>query len=155
MTVAFPEQETTLVAPGLYMKISQAFRKTVALTPLPDVGQYEITQNPDDRWKYRTPSLRNFALTGTYMHDGTVHSLKEVIAFYNQGGISHNENGFPNVTQSPIIKPLGLTEKESDDLVAFLKTLNGDNITELISDAFATPVGDTISNEPIASNDDN
>jgi len=145
MTIASPEQETMLVAPGLYMKVSQSFRKTVGLTPLPDVGQYEITQNPDDRWKYRTPSLRNVALTGPYMHDGTMHSLKEVIAFYNQGGISHNENGFPNVTQSPLIKPLALTEQESDDLVAFLNTLNGDNIAELISDAFATPVGDTIS----------
>ena len=145
MTVASPEQETMLIDPGLYMKISQAFRKTVALTPLPDIGQYEITQNPDDRWKYRTPSLRNVALTGPYMHDSTIHSLKEVIAFYNQGGICHNENSFPNVTQSLLIKPLDLTEQESDDLVAFLNTLNGDNVDELISDAFATPVGDTIS----------
>jgi len=40
---------------------------------------------------------------------------------------------------------LGLTEQESKELVAFLNTLNGDNVAELISDAFATPVGDTIS----------
>jgi cytochrome c peroxidase len=138
-----PEDETMLVAPGLYMSISKSFRDTVSLPPLADVGYYEITQNPDDRWKYRTPSLRNVALTAPYMHDGTMHSLKEVIAFYNQGGVSQNENGFPNVTQSPLIKPLGLTNQESSDLIAFLNTLNGDNIAELISDAFATPVGDT------------
>jgi len=140
-----PEKETMLVAPGLYMDIAKSFRDTVAATPLPDVGYYEITQNPDDRWKYRTPSLRNVALTAPYMHDGSMHDLTTVIAFYNQGGISQNENGVPNVTQSPLIKPLGLTEQESSDLVAFLNTLNGDNMAELISDAFATPVGDTTS----------
>lgn len=144
MSVEQPEKETMLVAPGLYMDIAKSFRDTVALTPLPDVGYYEITQHPDDRWKYRTPTLRNVALTAPYMHDGTMHDLETVIAFYNQGGISQNENGSPNVTQSPLIKPLGLTELESNDLVAFLNTLNGDNMAELISDAFATPVGDTI-----------
>lgn len=145
MTVANPEKETMLVAPGLYMNISQSFRKTVGLTPLPDVGAYEVSQNPDDRWKYRTPSLRNIALTAPYMHDGTINDLESVVAIYNQGGYTQNERGFPNKTLSPLIKPLGLTEQESKDIVAFLNTLNGDNVTELISDAFATPVGDVVS----------
>jgi cytochrome c peroxidase len=54
-----------------------------------------------------------------------------------------NESGFPNVTQSPLIQPLGLTENEINDLIAFMETLTGDNIAEVISDAFSTPVGDT------------
>ena len=69
--------------------------------------------------------------------------LDSVITYYNQGGFPKNESNFPNVTQSPIIKPLGLTDEESSDLITFLKTLTGDNIEEVISDAFATPVGDT------------
>ena len=108
-----------------------------------DVGVYEVTQNPDDRWKYRTPTLRNVILTAPYMHDGSMPDLKEVIAFYNQGGMLKNESGFPNVTQSPLIQPLGLTENEINDLIAFMETLTGDNIAEVISDAFSTPVGDT------------
>ena len=145
MSVAKPEKETMLVAPGLYLDVVQSFRNTVGLKPLPDVGYYEVTQNPDDRWKYRTPSLRNVALTAPYMHDGSINDLESVIALYNQGGFSQNEKGTLNKTQSHIIKPLGLTEQESKELVAFLNTLNGDNVAELISDAFATPVGDTIS----------
>ncbi len=141
---AQPEEQTMLVAPGLYMNIAKSFRDTVALAPLPDVGYYEITQHPDDRWKYRTPTLRNVALTAPYMHDGSMHELKTVVEFYNQGGVSESENGVPNVTQSPLIKPLGLTEQEMEDIVAFLNTLNGDNIAEVISDAFAVPVGDTV-----------
>ena len=69
--------------------------------------------------------------------------MQEVIAFYNQGGMLKNENGFPNVTQSPLINPLGLSEDEIEDIVAFLMTLTGDNIAEIVSDAFSAPVGDT------------
>ena len=77
------------------------------------------------------------------MHNGSMLDLESVVSYYNEGGFLDNGSGFPNVTQSPLIKPLGLTEEESGDLVAFLKTLTGDNIDEVISDAFATPVGDT------------
>ena len=77
------------------------------------------------------------------MHDGSMSDLESVISYYNKGGFLDNGSGFPNVTQSPLIKPLGLSEDESSDLLAFLNTLTGDNIEEVISDAFATPVGDT------------
>lgn len=138
------EQETMLVAPGLYMDIAKSFRDIVALPPLADVGQYEITQRPEDRWKYRTPSLRNVALTAPYMHNGAVHDLESVINIYNQGGIRQTEKGLINPTLSPLIKPLGLTQEERESLVAFLQTLTGDNVAELISDAFSVPVGDTL-----------
>ncbi len=138
---AEPETKRTLIAPGVYIDIKTSVINTFA-TKQGDLGYYEVTQNPDDRWKYRTSSLRNIALTAPYMHNGSMLDLDSVIAYYNQGGFPKNENNFPNVTQSPIIKPLGLTKSESDDLVAFLKTLTGDNVAEVISDAFATPVGD-------------
>jgi cytochrome c peroxidase len=138
-----PEKERMLIAPGTYAYVVKSKKDLVGLPRMADVGVYEVTQDPDDRWKYRTPTLRNVAITAPYMHDGSMHNLTEVIAFYNQGGVLENEKGFPNVTQSPLIKPLGLTESEVKDLVAFMMTLTGDNVVEIISDAFATPVGDT------------
>jgi cytochrome c peroxidase len=79
--------------------------------------------------------LRNVALTAPYMHNGSISTLKEVVDFYNQGGIS-NEN------LDPLINPLNLNNAEIDDLTAFLESLTGDNIDELVADAFAAPVGD-------------
>jgi cytochrome c peroxidase len=99
------------------------------------LGRYEVTQNPQDRWKYKTPSLRNINLTAPYMHNGSLETLQQVVEFYNRGGIA-------NETLDPLIKPLNLTAQEMDELTAFLKSLTGDNVKELVSDAFAAPVGD-------------
>jgi cytochrome c peroxidase len=103
--------------------------------PPNDLGRYEVTENPEDRWKYRTPSLRNVALTAPYMHDGSLSSLREVVEFYNAGGIA-------NELLDPALRPLGLSEEEIEDLVAFLRSLTGDNVDALVADAFAAPVGD-------------
>lgn len=100
-----------------------------------DLGRYEITQDPADRWKYKTPSLRNVALTQPYMHDGSIGSLREVVEFYSGGGIT-------NKNLDPLIQSLSLADDEIDDLVAFLVSLTGDNIDILVADAFAAPVGD-------------
>jgi len=69
-----------------------------------------------DYGAFRTPSLRNVAITRPYMHDGSLRTLDEVIAFYNAGGR-------PNPNQSPLLQPLGLTIQEKDGLVAFLYSL--------------------------------
>jgi cytochrome c peroxidase len=100
-----------------------------------DLGRYEITGDPADRWKYRTPSLRNVALTAPYMHDGSLGSLQEVVAFYNGGGV-------PNPDLDPLMKPLELTPSAQDDLVAFLMSLTGDNVDVIVADAFDAPIGD-------------
>jgi len=102
---------------------------------LSDLGRYEVTQNPADRWRYKTPSLRNVALTSPYMHNGVFGSLRDVVEFYNKGGI-------PNPLLDPEIRPLGLTRGEMGDIVSFLESLTGDNIETLVRDAFAAPVGD-------------
>ena len=86
--------------------------------PEPDVGRYAVTKNDADRGKFKTPTLRNVALTAPYMHDGSEETLEDVIAFYDQGGI-------PNPNLSKEIRPLGLTAQEKQDLVAFLETLTG------------------------------
>ncbi len=93
-----------------------------------------ITKNPDDRWKYRTPSLRNVALTAPYMHDESLSTLEQIIAFYNQGGID-------NELLDPLIRPLNLSETETGQLLAFLNSLTGDNVDIIVADAFAIPVG--------------
>ncbi len=80
----------------------------------------ELTEDLKGTW--RTPSLRDVALTAPYMHNGLYRSLQEVIWHYNQGGTS---GGFPGA-KSVRLKPLFLTDEEQSDLVAFLQTLTGE-----------------------------
>jgi cytochrome c peroxidase len=75
------------------------------------LGRFLVTRNPRDIGKYRTPSLRNVALTAPYMHDGSVKTLAEAVdleLYYRS-----NELG----------RPIILTPLERDDLVGFLRTL--------------------------------
>jgi cytochrome c peroxidase len=81
-----------------------------------DPGRGAVTLEEKDYGAFRTPSLRNVAATGPYMHDGSLRSLDEVIAFYDAGGQ-------PNPNQSPILQPLGLSDQEKNGLVAFLQSL--------------------------------
>lgn len=132
-----PEQteQRIQVAPGVYIEVDQNLIDSVSEFKPNDLGRYEVTLNPEDRWKYKTPTLRNIGLTAPYMHNGSLASLEEVVEFYNRGGVV-NEN------IDPLIKPLNLNEREVKDLTAFLNALTGDNIADLVSDAFAAPVGD-------------
>jgi cytochrome c peroxidase len=85
-----------------------------------DTGRYEITRDPGDWGAFKTPSLRNVALTAPYMHDGSLATLEEVVAFYNRGGTAN-----PNL--APGMKPLYLTPHQREALVAFLRTLTSQN----------------------------
>jgi len=124
------------VAPGVYVDVAATLITTIAETKPNDLGRYEVTQKPEDRWSYKTPSLRNVSLTGPYMHNGAFATLQQVVEFYSRGGIA-NEN------LDPLIKPLNLTVLEIADLTAFLESLTGDNVKELVADAFEAPIGDT------------
>lgn len=123
------------LAPGVYQMVSTELIAGVSAGTEGDVGLYEITQDPADRWRYKTPGLRNVALTGPYMHDGSLQTLAAVIEFYDGGG-------FANAGQDPRIRPLALTAAERDALLAFLQALTGDNVETLVADAFAAPIGD-------------
>lgn len=123
------------VSPGAYIEVDSKLVDSVAETKANDLGRYEVTQKPQDKWKYKTPSLRNVNLTAPYMHNGSIATLRDVIEFYNRGGIA-NEN------LDPLIKPLYLTNQEIGELTVFLKSLTGNNVNELVSDAFAAPIGD-------------
>jgi cytochrome c peroxidase len=71
---------------------------------------------------FKTPTLRNIAVTAPYMHDGSLQTLKEVVEHYNNGGVT-NPGDRVNAFLSGGIRPLNLTEEEIDDLVAFMETL--------------------------------
>jgi cytochrome c peroxidase len=87
---------------------------------IPDPGRFAITKLDADRGAFRTPTLRNVARTAPYMHDGSLKTLSEVIAFYIAGG-----NANPHL--DPKMKPLALTKQDRADLLAFLESLTGDN----------------------------
>ena len=140
-----PPTKKVILAPGLVIDIdtssykdNSAFKDEISPN---DLGLYTITQDPDDRWKFKTPSLRNNELTAPYMHDGSISTLKGVVEFYNKGGIK-------NEVLSPLIFPLNLSEKEVNQVVEFLKTLTGSNVDTLISDAHAAPIGDVSLEDP-------
>jgi len=82
-----------------------------------DEGRGAITQSESDLGKFKTPGLRNVAITAPYMHDGRYKTLTEVLDFYNSGRLEH-----PNKDER--IQPLNLTAKEKESLVAFLESLN-------------------------------
>jgi cytochrome c peroxidase len=86
--------------------------------PNPDLGRYVVTRNDADRGAFKTPTLRQVAQRGPYMHDGGEKTLADVVAFYNRGGVK-------NEGLSPSIRPLGLTASEQSDLVEFMKALTG------------------------------
>jgi cytochrome c peroxidase len=101
-----------------------------------DLGRYEATGRSQDRWLYRTPSLRNVAITPPYMHDGSLANLEAVVDYYDGGGVSH-----PGL--DPRVRPLNLDEGQKSDLVSFLRSLTGSNVEQLRRDARAVPIGDT------------
>jgi len=130
-----PPEIMVQIAPGIKMPVPKSVINSVAEPPPSDLGRYEITQDPADRWRYKTPTLRNVALTAPYMHNGAFGTLKEVVEFYNRGGV-------PNPLLDPLIRPLELTDSEIRHIVAFLESLTGDNVETLVRDAFAAPIGD-------------
>lgn len=85
-----------------------------------DPGRYLVTKDIKDWKAFKTPTLREAALTGPYMHNGVFSTLKEVINFLNEGG------GI-DPYKTPLLEPLNLTDEEKDKLEVFLKeALKGD-----------------------------
>lgn len=87
---------------------------------LNDKGRFNITKDSTDLGKFKTPGLRNVAITAPYMHDGRFKTLEEVIEYYNNTSAFINN---PINIDETVAVPLGLTPKEKAALVAFLKTL--------------------------------
>jgi len=82
-----------------------------------DVGYFLVSKNYADVGKFITPTLRELTYTAPYMHNGTIATLEDVVAFYDQGGGKDD----PLARE---LTPLGLTGGEKSDLVAFLESLS-------------------------------
>ena len=85
---------------------------------LNDMGRYVITENENDKRKFKVPSLRNLSFTYPYMHDGRFMTLQEVINHYTSG-IEHSET-----LSSQFNESIELSSNEKVDLISFLLTLN-------------------------------
>ena len=83
-----------------------------------DAGRYAISHDERDRGAFKTPTLRDVALTAPYMHDGSLGTLEQVVDFYSNGGIR-------NPNQDPRMPPVRFSADEKRQLVAFLKALSG------------------------------
>jgi cytochrome c peroxidase len=85
----------------------------------PDLGRYEVTKEDKDQGAFKTPTIRNVALSAPYMHDGSQKTLAEVVEWYAKGG-------HPNPHLSDKIKKLDLTDEDKADLVAFMEACTGE-----------------------------
>ena len=99
-----------------------------------DDGRYEVTQGKGergeaDRGAFKTPTLREVSKHAPYMHDGSIATLREVVAYYNRGGN-------PNPYLDPKIEPLGLTAAEVEALVAMLNALDGEGYQDVAPTTF-------------------
>ena len=96
--------------------------------PAVDQGLYDLTGVPEDRGRFRAPTLRNVALTAPYMHDGSIPDLGSVLDFYAAGGrnIEQGEyagDGRANAYRSQFVQGIDMTAEERAELLAFLHSL--------------------------------
>jgi cytochrome c peroxidase len=100
--------------------------------PAYDQGLFYLTQNKNDRGKFRVPTLRNLAFTAPYLHDGSAATLTEVIDNYANGGRTilqgeYKGNGTKNLYKHPLIKGFEITDVDKKNLIAFLLSLSDSN----------------------------
>jgi cytochrome c peroxidase len=100
--------------------------------PADNLGVYEFTHNPTDVGKFRPPSLRNVAVRAPYMHDGSLHTLDDVLDHYIHGGriVLEGPNagdGSKNPNKSTFVSGFTLTLQQRDDLKAFLQSLTDED----------------------------
>jgi cytochrome c peroxidase len=125
----FEHEGTTPLGGRLALFTDNRFHNIGAGTP-EDRGRGAVTGRAEDAGAFKTPTLRNVALTAPYMHDGSLSTLEAVVEFYNRGG-----GGRPGVDRDVV--PLGLDPEARQALVAFLRALTSDGGPAL------TPAGAT------------
>ena len=109
--------DVTLV-PGLATQVAPQTLRRIGVPDADDLGRFEVTRRAADERAFRTPSLRNVALTAPYMHDGSFATLDEVIDYYAQGGTPADP------FQDARIAPIALDTADLRALVAFLHALS-------------------------------
>jgi cytochrome c peroxidase len=95
---------------------TEAVDKLAIQTDMSELGRFLVTKKREDIGAFKTEQLRNVGLTAPYMHDGSLHTLWDVMDHYNKGGET-------NAYLDGGIEPLNLSESEINDVVAFLFAL--------------------------------
>jgi cytochrome c peroxidase len=103
--------------PGLDTEVTPETLRRIGVPDAPDLGRQEVTGRAADARAFRTPSLRNVALTAPYMHDGSLATLDEVLDHYAAGGMPQDS------AQDARIRPFVLTPPDRAALLAFLHAL--------------------------------
>jgi len=112
-----PESQCSSCHSGVFLT-DQDYHRLLPADPRDD-GRARITLDRNDRGQFHTPSLRNVRNTAPYFHDGRFSTLREVVDFYAQGGVSMPDS----LPGDPRIRPLPWSEQDKVDLVAFLEAL--------------------------------
>jgi len=112
------------------LTLSEVDVKVLSDARTSELGRFAITHGFDDLGSFKTPTLRNIAVTAPYMHDGSVATLRDAVVHYNNGGVT--SAGDPvNDFLSGGIRPLDLDDDQIDDLVAFMETLTSPEFAHL------------------------
>jgi cytochrome c peroxidase len=104
---------------------SMAIDNAAIQTEMAALGRFLVSKKDQDTAAFKTPSLRNVLITAPYFHDGSQATLWDVMDHYNKGG------GLQDPYLDPDIQPLGLTEADIDDVVAFMATLTSTDYRDL------------------------
>lgn len=120
---------------GTALFTDHQFRNNALDSVFDDPGLAGVTGDESDMGLFKTPTLRNVAVSGPYMHDGRFETLEEVMEHYNSGGVE-------SPTVDPFMKGTGrgglnLTEREKQDIIAFLESLT--DTTFLNEEKFSDP----------------
>ena len=110
-------------------------------TDMGELGRFLVTKDIADMGAFRTPMILNVGITGPYMHDGSLATLWDVVDHYNKGGE-------PNLYLDGGIEPLNLTDKQVDQLVAFLFSLTDVRFAEQNKAEFAKQKNLAAKNRP-------
>lgn len=110
--------------------------------PAGNEGIYEMSGDPVDKGRFKPPSLRNIAVTGPYMHDGSIETLEEVLDHYARGGrlIENGPNagdGRDNPNKNTLLNGFAMTDQEKEDILAFLRALTDEDL--LTNPAYSDP----------------
>ncbi len=99
-----------------------------------DEGRYAVTKNDDDLGAFKTPTLRDIAKRGPYMHDGSIETLAEVVKLYSKGGVPN-----PNLDRKidrRFAERLDFSDEKIDQLVKFMESLDGEGYQDTAPAAF-------------------
>lgn len=110
-------EQAVVLAADLHASVDPETLRRIGVPDAPDLGRFEVTGRPQDRRAYRTPTLRNVALTAPYMHDGSFATLEDVLDYYAAGGTPGD------AAQDPRIRPFTLGAQDRAAMAAFLRAL--------------------------------